>query len=86
MVETGEKVHVTPASQVNSSSNFNDRNIVGKLDAVNGSIQALSMAIIKDRISTKGGRDGSMDMLKSLTKIITKESNSFERDNVKVSR
>ena len=81
MVQSGERVDITPANQ-----NFNDRNIVGKLDAVNGSIQALSMAIIKDRISTKGGRDGSMDMLKSLTKIITKESSAFERDNFKVNR
>jgi len=79
-VTSGETVTVTP-NNYNVNNNFNDRNITRKLDAVNNSIQSLTMALVKDRVSGRSGRDGSQDLLKSLTKVITNSQNDFEKYN-----
>lgn len=77
MVESGERVTVTPANQVN---NFNDKNIVAALQGMQGRIEALTVAAIKGR-SQKVALylDGKL-----LAEETTSRQNDFDQNNVKV--
>jgi ribosomal protein L13 len=79
MVETGEKVHVTPASQVNSSSNFNDTNMVTALNKIHSRIVSLEQTT---RVVSK--RPISLNK-KIVTREISSQQNANTRNNVKVS-
>ena len=79
MVETGEKVHVTPASQVNGSSNFNDTNMVTALNKIHSRIVSLEQTT---RVVSK--RPISLNK-KIVTREISSQQNANTRNNVKVS-
>lgn len=79
MVETGERVTVTPASQV-GAQNFSDQAIVAKLDRVVNSIHALTKITLQNREVISNLYLDS----KLLATSITNTQNDFERGNVKV--
>lgn len=64
-----------------NTASFNDRSIVQRLDQINGSIQAMSINIVRSKYQPSSINTG--DVIKKLAYIITAEQQQFERSNIK---
>ena len=76
MVESGERVTVTPKGQ----TSFNDKNMVARLDGLASRVEALTMATIKNK---QAPTYLIMDS-KVVAEAITKQQNNFANNNIKM--
>lgn len=79
MVETGKRVIVTPASQVN---NFNDPSAVNELKGIRASLHSLTKITLQNREVISNLYLDS----KLLATSVTKTQDDWDRGNIKINR